>query len=378
MTIGLYLHVPFCVRKCHYCSFISVPREDGLVTRYLDALSREMDMRAGALSRQDKQVDSIYIGGGTPTCLSGEDLARILEGVCYYFNVTGGAEVTMEANPGTVDRDKLVILKKAGVNRLSMGFQACHQDLLNTLGRLHSYSDAAESFRVARLAGFNNINIDLIYGIPGQSQERWQSCLSTVAGLHPDHISAYSLQIEEGTLLFDRVRAGMLEACPEDLEAEMYEYLIDTLNAYGYNHYEISNFALPGKICRHNLRYWHNLDYLGLGPAAHSNVDGMRFSNDPSLQRYSEMLEEGILPVIWQEKTDPAAAMSETVFLGLRLTEGINLGGFRDRFGKDIGQVYPKEIDRLSGLGLIERAGGRLRLTRRGLMLGNTVFSEFV
>lgn len=378
MSIGLYIHVPFCVRKCFYCSFVSVPREDGLVSRYLDALAVEMEIRSRTLPREEKSVDSIYVGGGTPTCLSGKELSRILEGIHFFFDVSAGAEITVEANPGTVSRDKLIDLRKAGVNRLSMGFQACHRDLLKTLGRIHSPAGAVAAFREARLAGFDNINIDIIYGIPGQSLDMWQICLTEVDGLRPDHLSAYSLQIEEGTPLFDRVRAGVLEACPEDLEAEMYEHLIDHLTARDYVHYEISNFARPGKLCRHNLRYWHNLGYLGLGPAAHSNLGGARFSNDPSLQRYAGALEEGSLPVNWQEKTDPKTEMSETVFLGLRLMEGVDLSAFRHRFGKDIDEVFRDEIDRLAGLGLIERAGGRLRLTRRGMMLGNMVFAEFV
>lgn len=378
MTIGLYVHVPFCVKKCSYCSFFSVPVKDELVSRYLGALAREMEMRSSLLPPEERSVDSVFIGGGTPTCLSGEDLAGILENASSFFNIAGGAEITVEANPGTLGEEKLGDLKNAGVNRLSIGFQACCPELLETLGRIHSYSESEESFREARRAGFDNVNVDLIFGIPGQSLEQWQSCLERVAGLRPDHVSAYGLQLEEGTPLCRRVREGVPEPCPEDLEAGMYRVLIDTLAAYGYIHYEVSNFALPGRLCRHNLRYWRNLPYLGLGPAAHSYLDGRRSAGEPSLDGYLEKLAAGRLPVSRVENGGPEEEMSETVFLGLRLMDGLDLDGFRKRFGKSIEDVYPEEIKRLTGLGLVKRAEGRLRLTRRGLMLGNRVFAEFV
>lgn len=378
MSIGLYVHVPFCIRKCSYCDFVSIPLEDGLVSRYIRALHREMEMRAAGLSPEDRAVDTIYIGGGTPTCLSGEDLAGILEGIFSRFIVDGGAEITVEANPGTVDGDKLASLKSAGANRLSLGFQACQPGLLNTLGRIHSYPEAVASFREARRAGFGNINVDLIFGIPGQTPGQWRQCLEAAVFLGPDHVSAYGLQLEEGTPLYRMVRDGTLDPCPEDLEAEMYLDLIETLTGHGYVHYEVSNFALPGRFCRHNLRYWQNRAYLGLGPAAHSCLGGRRSANDPSLNGYLAKLEAGLAPSCREEDTGPETEMSETVFLGLRLTEGLDVEGFRERFGKSIDDVYPGRIDRLAGLGLVERAGSRLRLTRRGLMLGNVVFAEFI
>lgn len=378
MSIGIYIHVPFCIKKCHYCSFVSFPREEGQVSGYMEALAREMEMRARALSGDQKNVDSVYIGGGTPTCLPGEDLASILEKVFSAFNVDSGAEITVEANPGTVDRAKLDILKMSGVNRLSIGFQACHPDILATLGRIHSYPGAVESFREARRAGFDNINVDLIFGVPGQSFEQWAGCLQEVAGLGPDHISAYGLHLEEGTPLHERVVRGELDPCPEDQEAEMYLNLIDTLAEKGYVQYEISNFALPGRFCRHNLRYWHNHQFLGLGAAAHSYLDGRRFSNEPILTNYIEAICKGGLPVCWQEEIGPQTQISETIFLALRLKEGLDTEEFRKRFGVGIDQLYQEKIRRLEGLGLVERADGRLRLTRRGQLLGNVVFSEFV
>jgi len=378
MAIGLYLHVPFCIRKCNYCSFVSAPREDELVAAYLKALGREIEIYSRSLAPENKAVDSIYIGGGTPTCLSGGELAEILERIFSYFNVPGTAEITVEANPGTVDPEKLKTLNKLGVNRLSMGIQACQPELLGLLGRIHSWDTAADSFGQARRAGFDNINVDLIFGIPGQDPGQWHRCLEKVAGLNPDHISAYGLQVEEGTPLYERVKSGELDPCNEDLEADMFGDLIDTLAGLGYVHYEISNFARPGSFCRHNLRYWQNLSYLGLGPAAHSYLEGWRFANHDGLERYAGELAADSLPVCRRERIDQVTEMSETVFLGLRLVEGLAERTFRERFGKAVDNVYPDQIARLTGLGLLERSGGRLRLTRRGLMLGNVVFSEFV
>ena len=378
MSIGLYIHVPFCIKKCNYCSFVSVPRDIRLISQFLDALVAEMKIRTAALSSEERVVDSIYIGGGTPTCLSGESLAQMLARVRHYFDVTKEAEISVEANPGTVDQDALNLLKRSGYNRLSFGFQSCQQEHLKTLGRIHSYQEAVASFQAARSAGFDNINVDLIFGIPGQTLRQWQDCLQKIVSLGPEHISAYGLQIEEETPLYKRVLEGTMEPCSEDLEAEMYQSLMDILTASGYVHYEISNFSLPGRFSRHNLRYWQNKSYLGLGPAAHSYLGRKRLANDSSLEGYLEKLATSSSPVSWEEIVTPESEMSETVFLGLRLAEGLDLEGFMKRFGKALDQVYPEQIKKLSGLGLVEKAGNRLRLTKQGMMLGNIVFVEFV
>jgi len=378
MSIGLYVHVPFCVKKCHYCDFVSVVKEDSAVEHFIASLQREISMWSNILRGQEKHVDSIYIGGGTPTCLTGRELSSIIESIFAGFDVPADPELTVEANPGTVDRHKLDCLKSAGVNRLSLGFQSCSRELLDILGRTHTYRDAVSCYMDARAAGFENINTDLIFGIPGQTVEQWQCCLNEVAGLRPDHISAYGLQLEEGTPLYDTVASGRLEECPEDLQAEMYESLMETLAGRGYIHYEISNFCLPEKCCRHNLRYWHNESYIGLGPAAHSCMGGIRYANHHGLREYNDMLLLGSLPVICREEKDPVREMSETMFLGLRLIEGMDVESFRQRFGVSVYDVYTKEIEKLAGLKLIEAAGGKLRLTKRGIMVGNMVFSEFV
>jgi oxygen-independent coproporphyrinogen-3 oxidase len=378
LTTGLYVHIPFCVRKCLYCDFASVPLEEEQAALYMKALFKEAEVRAGMLPPGQRAADSLYLGGGTPTCLPAAFVTVLLERLRALFHLSPGAEITVEANPGTVDLEKLVSYRQSGINRISMGFQSCRQALLDTLGRTHTFGQALECFRAAREAGFDNINIDLIFGIPGQTAGQWEECLQAVEKLRPEHISAYSLHLEEGTALYDRVRGGQLQQCPEDTEAEMYELLMDFLKDRGYDHYEISNFALPGRACRHNLRYWTGGEYLGLGASAHSYLGGRRFSNRPDLAGYTGSLAEGVLPVDWWEEVDCKTAMSEAVFLGLRLTGGLNAKEFAERFGSEIMQVYGREIRGLEKQGLIVTEGDFLRLTRRGLMLGNIVFAEFV
>jgi len=378
MSIGLYIHVPFCLKKCSYCSFVSSPFKEGDESIYAAALTGEMKMRADLLTAGEKKVDSIFIGGGTPTCLSEKHLALIFESIFHYFSVDASSEITVESNPGTLNPKKLATLKEVRVNRISMGVQACQPELLNLLGRIHSYRDAEATYFLARAAGFNNISMDLMFGIPGQTMDQWKECLERVSDLRPDHISAYCLHLEVGTPLYDRVMAGEAVMSSEDLEADMFSFLIDYLRSLGYAHYEISNFALAGRSCRHNLKYWNNERYLGLGPSAHSSLGGRRFSNDPGLARYALRISEGVLPQCWEEKIDVKTEMSETVFLGLRLVEGLDTEEFRKRFGLVFEEVYRDQIQRLVGLGLIEFAGQKIRLSQRGLMLGNMVFAEFV
>jgi len=378
MTLGLYIHVPFCVKKCLYCDFVSYPYSETAAGAYLDALFKEIELYDHILKDREKKLTSIFIGGGTPTCLPAGRLASLLAKVQEVFCLLPGCEITVEANPGTVDRQSLLRLRECGVNRLSLGIQAFQERLLNTLGRVHTAVEASEAAFAARDAGFDNLNLDFIFGIPGQTIEDWLETLSWVVSLEPEHISVYGLQLEGGTPLEQAVTCGKLQMCSEELELSMYQSAIHYLTGMGYIHYEISNFARPGRESVHNLGYWLNRPYLGLGPAAHSYLWGERFANESTIENYAGCLSRGELPVTARETGTVQMEMAETMFLGLRLIEGINLEAFYRRFGRRAEDVYREKIGFLEDAGLVEVAGGYLRLTPRGLPVANEVFKEFV
>ncbi len=378
MAIGLYIHVPFCLKKCRYCDFISYPYSRTAAKDYLAALIREIQLYGSFLDEVEKEISSLFIGGGTPTCLSVGDLREILGCIRSIFRLTPDCEITVEANPGTIDAGGLYELRRTGVNRLSIGVQSLADGLLKTLGRVHNAAQAGAVVRLARQAGFDNINIDLIYGIPGQTLAVWQETLDRTVAFEPEHVAAYGLQLEEGTPLERSVAIGDMRACPEELELSMYHTAIILLKKSGYHHYEISNFARPGRECVHNLVYWLNLPYLGLGPAAHSCFRGERFANEREPEKYRSRLRRGELRVADRETLTVETEMSETMFLGLRLLQGVSLAAFRQRFGRRLEDVYRSEIKRLTKDGLTEIDGDYLRLTERGLPLANRVFLEFV
>lgn len=378
MSIGLYIHVPFCLKKCNYCDFISYIYNPVRARQYRNAVIKEMELYSRQLPSGDRQAATLYIGGGTPTCLPVEHLVEIIEACRTYFNLLPGSEVSLEANPGTLDTRKISALYRAGVNRLSLGVQASQEELLLLLGRIHSFPQAVEAVEVAREAGLANISLDLIFGLPGQRPEQWESCLEQVLELAPTHISTYGLQLEENTPLAQEVRSGKIKSCSEEAELQMYRQAIKRLTAAGYDHYEISNFALPGYQCKHNLRYWRNLTYLGLGPAAHSCLNNRRFSNEIGLDKYYQRIMSGESAVAETEEITPRTGMSETMFLGLRLMKGVDSNVFASRFGQRMEEVFAREIERLLKLDLIEFNEGFLRLSRRGLPLANQVFLEFV
>ncbi|MTI84766.1 MAG: radical SAM family heme chaperone HemW [Firmicutes bacterium] len=378
METGLYVHVPFCVKKCNYCDFISYPYHEKKVESYLAGLEQEMKLYSQSPIFQNRKISTVYIGGGTPTCLAAASLGKIIHDSFKYFNVSIGAEVTMEANPGTVSPHLLASVQAAGVNRLSLGVQSCREDELRLLGRIHSFRQAKETFLMAREAGLHNIGVDLISGLPGQSTLDWMETLKNIIALEPDHVSAYGLQLEAGTPLYEDVQSGSLAPCSEEEELKMFLQTGDFLTNYGLDHYEISNFATPGRQCRHNLMYWHNQEYLGIGPAAHSFINGCRYANEVQISAYKDALDAECLPVANQEKIDTVTEMAETVFLGLRLLKGLSLDCFKRRFGCAIDEVYPGPLQKLTDMGLVESAGGYLRLTRRGLPVANRVFIEFL
>ncbi|MDD3653931.1 MAG: radical SAM family heme chaperone HemW [Desulfotomaculaceae bacterium] len=376
--LGLYIHVPFCLKKCQYCDFISYPYSKAAADTYLNALFSEIELYSRGLPGWDKALASIFFGGGTPTCLPSKILTSILDRLFKVFSLLPGCEVTVEANPGTVDRQALTELRKGGVNRLSLGVQAFQGHLLGILGRIHTAAEVIETVRAARMAGFENLNLDFIFGIPGQTMEDWLETLSLAANLEPEHISVYALQLEEDTPLLQLVLQGEVQRCSEELELSLYQTAIQYLSEHGYVHYEISNFSRPGRESAHNLGYWLNRYYLGLGPGAHSYLQCGRYANDSTLDGYAVRLARGELPVSAKEVATVASEMSETMFLGLRLTSGVDLEAFYRRFGRRAEDVYRLEIMRLLKKGLVEFAGGCLRLTSVGLPLANEVFIEFV
>ncbi len=378
MSISLYIHVPFCLKKCHYCNFVSYPYHPDAAAGYIRALLTEMSLWREELSKEEREVSTLYIGGGTPTCLKAEELAAIIEGVASCFMPLPGWEVTVEANPGTVDAAYLKVLRRCGVNRLSLGVQSFDDRLLRVLGRAHSARQAREALYWAREAGFDNVNMDLIYGIPEQTLSVWCKTLEEAVLHKPEHLSVYGLELEEGTKLAKRIESGEVEACGEDGWVLMYRTAAVILKEAGYEHYEISNFARPQKKTRHNVNCWLNLPYLGLGPAAHSYLRGRRFSNYSAVEEYAAAVAKGVLPVEKSEEITPEKEMAETLFLGLRLLKGVDLSGFERRFGQKAEEVYGQIIDRLLAAGLLKIKGERLFLSEEGLLLSNAVFREFV
>lgn len=369
--LELYIHIPFCVRKCKYCDFLSAPADRQARQEYVDSLCEKI--RSYADTAKAYHVISIFLGGGTPSILAGEQILQIFAAVRETFQVDKDAEITLEANPGTVAGDgpaaisegKLAAWKKAGINRLSIGLQSASDLELAALGRIHTYRDFEETYQAAAAAGFRNINVDLMSAVPFQTVESWERTLRTVAGLtpKPTHISAYSLIIEEGTPFYERYGQGEHadELPDEDTEREMYEMTDRILAEYGYHRYEISNYALPGYECRHNLGYWNRTEYLGIGIGASSLLNGRRWT-------------EGEEPVILTEKDK----MEEFMFLGLRKTEGVSAREFENQFHANIQEIYGQTIEEMCGLGLLEREKDAIRLTKRGIDISNYVMSRFL
>ena len=372
--LGLYLHIPFCRAKCNYCDFNSFAGQEALFEEYTSALVREMEQARGS------RVRTVYVGGGTPSVLPLPLLARILRRARALFALEAGAEISMEANPGTVTLDMLAELRALGVNRLSLGVQSLDDRELRLLGRIHSAAEAVEAFAAARQAGFDNINLDLIYNLPRQSLATWRRTLQGAVALEPDHLSLYALSVEEGTPLARQIARGALPQPDPDLGAEMYETAQEMLARAGFVHYEISNWARGEEhCCRHNLGYWRNEAYLGLGAGAHSWRDGRRWANIASPARYTAALLAGERPLASKEVINAELEMGETMMMGLRLLqEGVAYERFRARFGCDLRQRYARELADLDQLGLIEIGPERLRLSRRGRLLGNQVFLRFL
>ncbi|MHC1720802.1 MAG: radical SAM family heme chaperone HemW [Clostridiaceae bacterium] len=371
MDKGLYIHIPFCKSKCLYCDFCSYSGKENLMMDYSKALGKEIR------SIGDCGIKTIFIGGGTPTYLS-LDGWEILGGSLKGLKLAEGAEFTVEANPGTFDKNMLGFLKSLGVNRLSIGLQAVQDSHLKNLGRIHTWEEFLKSYKIAREMGFNNINVDLMFGLPKQTTYEWKESLEAVADLEPEHISCYSLIIEEGTEFFRRYEEGQLQLPEEDAEREMYRYTLDFLKARGYGQYEISNFSKPGRECRHNLIYWDLEEYIGCGAAAHSYSEGKRWSNCTSIGDYIAFIdgmENGCREIHANSEKDD---MEEFMFMGLRKINGISFNDFKARFGRDAHEIYGNVINKYLESNLLRIENGRLMLTGKGIELSNSVMCEFI
>ena len=371
IPLELYVHIPFCVRKCQYCDFLSGPSDEETKDRYIEALLKEI---RAAEHTEDYEIVSVFIGGGTPSALKAEAIASIMRTLQEQFFFCEDAEVTIEANPGTVDLEKLTIYRNVGINRLSLGLQSTDAEELKLLGRIHSYEEFLKSYEWAREAGFSNINIDLMFAIPGQTGEAWRQHLYQVAELNPEHISAYSLIIEEGTPFAEQ----NLDLPDEDTEYQMYEDTAEILERYGYRQYEISNYAKQGYMCRHNAGYWQRREYLGFGLGASSLYRGMRFSNTRRMQEYlkesrnSDQIRKDVTVLSRNERIE------EFMFLGLRMTEGISEKKFEENFDVRLMDVYGDILQKYEETGFMEHIETKWRLTRKGIHVSNHILADFL
>lgn len=391
----IYIHIPFCIQKCHYCDFLSAPADERLHNRYAGALLREIRYYGETLGAVP--VSTIYIGGGTPTCVDPSYIELFLKQLRLSFAVAEDAEITVECNPGTLSREKLLTYRNAGVNRLSIGLQSTHEDELRLLGRIHTYEQFLEGYDLARKCGFSNINVDLMSALPYQTLEKFLVSLKRVIALKPEHVSAYTLMIEPGTPFYEKYKfdAVLREAGKptkflpsEDVEYEIYQQTTAMLQQNGYEQYEVSNYARSGYACRHNVGYWKRIPYLGLGLGASSLLDEVRYSNVTDMEAYlaaaghirrGEL--EGVPALNLHETAQPVSRreqIEEYMFLGLRMREGITRAGFKEAFGVEIEAVYGDVLCRLAEQKLLVKQAGVIRLSDQGMNVSNYVLAQFL
>lgn len=376
MITSLYLHIPFCAAKCSYCSFNSYSGLDGLHERYVDSLCGEIVQCASAA--QLEPLRTVFLGGGTPTLLSGHLLRKILTGCSSHFVIAPDAEISIEANPGTVDAEKFAVLQDSGVTRLSLGVQSFIDQELKRIGRIHSADEAIRAVEMAREAGFENVSLDLMYGLPQQSPESWQYSLETALSLAPQHLSLYQLTVEEGTPLAALVENGTMELPDEDEVAAMDSITEELTAAAGLQQYEISNYARAGYQCRHNICYWENGEYFGLGAGAVSCQAGQRLRKMASPTEYCNRMEAGKPVIVEEESLDSEASFRETVIMGLRMNQGVSLERLNTRYDIHLEQYYGAILQKLMSEKLLEQTGGYLRLTAQGRIFANRVMAELV
>ncbi|AQW24584.1 radical SAM family heme chaperone HemW [Clostridium perfringens] len=373
--ISLYIHIPFCAQKCLYCDFPSFARKDHLRKAYIEALNKEI------ISLREKhnnlEINTIFIGGGTPSVLEADELECLLKEVAK-LNMAKDIEYSMECNPGNLTEEKLEVMKKYGVNRISMGLQAKQDNLLKGLGRIHNYKTFKENFLLAKKVGFNNINVDLMFGLPNQRLNEWEETLREIISLEPAHISAYSLIIEEGTAFYNLYENDKLKLPTEEEERKMYHLTKKILEENGFNQYEISNYAKEGKECRHNLAYWNMDNWIGVGSAAASYINGKRIKNISSVEEYINSINEkgeAVEEIINNSKNDN---MEEFMFMGLRKINGIDENEFKNRFSMNINDVYGEILNKYIGEGLLIRESGRIFLSEKGIEISNIIMADFL
>ena len=373
--LGIYIHIPFCVSKCIYCDFLSMPVNDDVKAAYVNSLCEEIE-DFGVAHKDEYEVVSVFFGGGTPSTLKPFLMEQIMECVKVNFCLKPDCEITVECNPGTVDLIKLTTYRMLGVNRLSFGLQSVNDEELKTLGRIHTYKDFLKSYEIALKAGFDNINVDLMSALPGQTVDSWKKTLRMISMLKTAHISAYSLIIEEGTPLSEMVSSGLMNNLPdEDTEREIYALTAEMLEKAGYHRYEISNYARDGRECKHNKIYWQGGDYIGFGLGAASYIGRKRFSNIRVLSEYMDkpLSDKEEVTILSEEDM-----MAEFMYLGLRMMEGVKPSEFKNRFGRHLMNVYGDVIDKYTKIGLMESGDNYVRLTSRGIDVSNVIFSEFL
>ncbi|EPB8177568.1 radical SAM family heme chaperone HemW [Clostridium perfringens] len=373
--ISLYIHIPFCAQKCLYCDFPSFARKDHLRKAYIEALNKEI------ISLREKhnnlEINTIFIGGGTPSVLEADELECLLKEVAK-LNMAKDIEYSMECNPGNLTEEKLEVMKKYGVNRISMGLQAKQDNLLKGLGRIHNYKTFKENFLLAKKVGFNNINVDLMFGLPNQRLNEWEETLREIISLEPAHISAYSLIIEEGTAFYNLYENDKLKLPTEEEERKMYHLAKKILEENGFNQYEISNYAKEGKECRHNLAYWNMDNWIGVGSAAASYINGKRIKNISSVEKYINSINEkreAVEEIINNSKNDN---MEEFMFMGLRKINGIDENEFKNRFSMNINDVYGEILNKYIDEGLLIRKSGRIFLSEKGIEISNIIMADFL
>lgn len=376
---GIYVHIPFCTQKCYYCDFISFANKQAMVKEYVDALKKEIKF----LKTENSNITTIYIGGGTPSFIEAKYIADIIKSIKDNFVIEEVAEITIEVNPRTVTKEKLLKYKEIGINRLSIGLQSTNNRLLKDIGRIHTYEDFLDTYYSAREVGFKNINVDLMLALPNQTLEELDESIEKVVKLNPEHISVYSLILEENTKLFDLVTNRLLILPDDDVERNMYWRVKEKLEQTGYNHYEISNFARTGYESKHNLNCWNQEEYIGVGVAAHSYVKGIRYSNTENLEQYICSIRKDDTNFVKSIRTvheiqTKDSKQKEYMMLGLRKIEGISISKFKNKFSVNPLYIYRKELNRLVNDGLIEVDMDNIRVTNKGLDFANITFEEFV